>query len=257
LKTSREDKTPIQDLSAFHESASLRAVTGPSLRPGGFRLTDRGISLGGFSPGARILDVGCGTGASVEYLRRKYRFSALGIDMSGSLFRKTGEADTIPPLAVARAEALPFTDCCCDGVLCECVLSLVKEPKRAVEEFSRVLRSGGFLILSDIYDRTGCNAFPCSPATSSGCPSTLRSRPFIEALLEDSGFVLLAWEDHTRYLKELVAQLILSNGSPLEFHDLCCLFDSGCAGSPDLRRTRPGYFLLVAQKMTKRETVHG
>lgn len=256
MKISREKKKPIQALAALHESASLRAITGPSLRPGGFLLTERGLSLCGFAPGARIVDVGCGTGASVVYLREKLRFRALGIDVSGDLLPKGDSKGRIPAI-VARAEELPLTTASCDGVLCECVLSLVKEPGRAVKEFSRVLSIGGFLILSDMYDRVPGDGFSIGPTTEGGCTSALRSRAFIEKLLGDSGFGLRAWEDHSRYLKELAAQLILSNESLTEFHHLCGVFDSGCTSSSFSRITRPGYFLLVAQKMTHGEDFHG
>jgi ubiquinone/menaquinone biosynthesis C-methylase UbiE len=145
----------------------------------------------------------------------------------------------------------------CDGVLCECVLSLVNEPRQAVGEFSRVLRPGGFLILSDVYDRSADNVAQNESTVSGPCASALRSRPFVEKLLGDSGFGPLAWEDHTRYLKELAAQLILSNESLTEFHDLCAVFDAGCASSAGSLPVRPGYYLLVAQKMTKGEAFHG
>jgi SAM-dependent methyltransferase len=256
LKTSREKKTPVQALTALHESASLRALTGPSLRPGGFLLTERGLSLCGFDPGARIVDVGCGTGASVAYLRKIHRLSALGFDVSGDLFQKDGSGNTIS-LAVARAEKLPLPDASCDGVLCECVLSLVPEPKRAVEEFSRILRIGGFLIMSDIYDRAPDNCSQSGPEPSGGCSSSLRLRHLIEKLLEDSEFGLQVWEDHTRYLKELAAQLILSNESLTEFHDLCGVFDTGCKSLSCSPPIRPGYYLLVAQKMKKGDAFYG
>ncbi|HOI16064.1 MAG TPA: class I SAM-dependent methyltransferase [Geobacteraceae bacterium] len=256
MKTSREDKTPIQALSALHESASLRAVTGPSLRPGGFLLTDRGLSRCGFAPGARIADVGCGTGASVSYLRERYQLKAMGFDLSGELIRNNECAKAIP-FAEARCEALPLADGCCDGVLCECVLSLVPEPAQAVAEFSRVLRNSGFLILSDIYDRAPIDGSFRPSAGTAGCASALRSRLFIEKLLGDSGFDFVAWEDHTRYLKELVAQLILNGDSCEEFRDLLRVLHSGCADPSEVRNSRPGYFLLVAQKSTKGETFHG
>jgi arsenite methyltransferase len=256
LKTSSEKKTPLQALSTLHESAALRAITGPSLRPGGFQLTERGLSLCNFSPGARIVDVGCGTGASVACLREKHRFSALGFDVSGDLFLKDGK-DKSNCLALAQAEKLPLPNAGCDGVLCECVLSLVAEPKQVAEEFSRVLRIGGFLILSDIYDRAPDDCLQSGPLTSGGCSSSLRSRHFVEKLLADSGFGRLTWEDHSRYLKELAAQLILSGGSLPELDELCTVFDSGCAGSSVMQLSRPGYYLLVAQKMEKREPFHG
>jgi SAM-dependent methyltransferase len=256
LKTSREDKTPIQALAALHESASLRAVTGPAVRPGGFRLTERGLALGGISPGGRVLDVGCGTGATVDYLRAKHRFRAFGVDMSGGLFREAGTAEPIP-LALARAEELPFADCCCDGVLCECVLSLVKDPQRTVREFQRVLRADGVLILSDVYERQPDSGGSIVSADSGRCPPMLQTRTFIEQLLGDSGFELLVWEDHTRHLKELAAQLILSSEPHAEIHEYCSILNSGCAGLPGSRPFSPGYCLLVACNSKKGERLNG
>jgi len=254
LKTSRQDKTPIRVLSALHESASLRAVTGPSLRPGGFLLTERGLSLCGFPEGAFIVDVGCGTGASVAYLRDSHHLRALGVDVSADLFQNVGNEF---PVAVARAEKLPLTDGCCDGILCECVLSLVTKPEQALREFSRVLRPGGLLVMSDIYDRGGGSPAPRGTGKAGGFESALRLRPFIEALLEESGFGLVAWEDHTRRLKELAAQLILSSDSHTEFCSFFRSMETSCAAQSGSKIVRPGYFLLVAKKIDQGETCYG
>lgn len=231
-------------LATLHESAALRAVTGALLRPGGFRLTERGISFCAFSPSARIVDVGCGAGASVAYLREKSRFTVLGLDISEDLLRENGLAGEIP-LAMARAEELPIIHGVCDGILCECVLSLLLEPQRSLAEFARVLRPGGHLIVSDLYDRgredseTSCSGKSNSP---------LRNRSALESLVMAAGFELLVWEDHTKYLKELAAQLILSQDFPPDFCDFYAACGLGAGGSSVRRMPCPGYFLLVAQK---------
>jgi len=225
------------------------------VRPGGFHLTERGLSACGFGRGARILDVGCGTGASVDFLRREHGLMAVGVDMSGSLFPEAGDAVRLP-LAIARAEELPFPACFCDGVLCECVLSLVKEPKRAVREFARVLRAGGCMILNDMYDSLPVFGQAEASADSNGSQGQIRSMAFVERLLEDAGFEVLLREDHTRHLKELAAQLVLRGESGAGVRELCGYFASGCSGAPS-RTVSPGYFLLVARKMTKGETCHG
>jgi arsenite methyltransferase len=233
LKTSSEKK-PIQALAALHESASLRAVTGALLRPGGFRLTERGISFCGFPRLARIIDV-----------REKHHFKALGLELSESLLRENSQMECYP-LALARAEELPISHGVCDGILCECVLSLVFEPELALAEFARVLRPGGYLIMSDLYDRGRKNT---ATTCSGGGMSALRTHSAIESLVADAEFECLVWEDHTKYLKELAAQMILSHGS---FTDSCDFFadsGSGCTGSSALMRyPGPGYFLMVAQK---------
>lgn len=235
---------PIQALSALHESASLSGVAGALLRPGGFLLTERGISHCRFSPEALIVDVGCGTGASVDYLRQQHHFKAVGFDLSEDLLWRSSRAGYLP-LAQANATDLPVVTGACDGILCECVLSLVSEPQRAVSEFVRVLRSGGYLVMSDLYDRCQENS---QRTHFTECGSPLRTRAVLESLVLDAGFDLLVWEDHTRYLRELAAQLVLSQDSPADFCDLFAVSGSGCSGSSSVAFPRPGYFLMVAQK---------
>jgi len=236
---------PIQALSALHESASLSGVAGALLRPGGFLLTERGISHCRFSPEALIVDVGCGDGS--------IGWTTFGSSITSgpwdSISRKiccgvAGRAGYLP-LAQANATDLPVVTGACDGILCECVLSLVSEPQRAVSEFVRVLRSGGYLVMSDLYDRCQENS---QRTHFTECGSPLRTRAVLESLVLDAGFDLLVWEDHTRYLRELAAQLVLSQDSPADFCALFAVSGSGCSGSSSVAFPRPGYFLMVAQK---------
>jgi len=168
------------------------------------------------------------------------------LDTSEDLLRENGLAGEIP-LALARAEELPVFSGVCDGILCECVLSLLREPQQALAECARVLRPGGHLIMSDLYDR-------CQEDSKSTCSgksnSPLRNRSALESLVRAAGFELLVWEDHSKYLKELAAQLILSQDFPPDFCDFYAACGLGNGGS-SVRKTSscPGYFLLVAQKM--------
>jgi arsenite methyltransferase len=204
--------------SRGYESPLLRGVTGTAIRPGGLALTARAVAFCRFPPGARLLDVGCGAGATVEHLRTRYGFAAAGIDPSRSLVAEGVVRNPALPLAEGMAETLPVEDGVLDGILCECVFSLVEEPLRALSEFHRGLRPGGHLILSDMYDRGR------------------EGREQMEAQLSQGGFTVIYWEDHTPLLKELAARLILAGGTPEEF---CC---STCAGG------RPGYYLVIARK---------
>ena len=112
------------------------------------------------------------------------------------------------------------------------MLSLLEEPFRALAEFRRLLRSGGYLILSDMYSRDS-GAGGLLDCALRG----MVSRRQVEAWLYENGFTMLLWEDHTSLLRELAARLILANGS---LDGLCCMTNG--AGN------RPGYYLLVARK---------
>lgn len=103
-----------------------------------------------------VLDVGCGTGALLALLRRRYpgRVGLVGIDASSEMIglakaRTKGMMITLHP---ACAERLPFADSTFSVVLS--ILSYHRMPalvKRvAVAETARVLKPGGTFFLADI-----------------------------------------------------------------------------------------------------------
>jgi SAM-dependent methyltransferase len=212
-----------------YEKSPLRDVTGLTIRPGGLALTDRALEICSFAAGAELLDVGCGAGGTVEHLCSSHGLNASGVDLSRVLLAEGLARDPALQLTMASAEALPFAAGSFDGILCECVLSLVAEPLTALAEFRRVLQSGGFLILSDLYDRR--------ETEPKGDLRGVVTRNQAESWLSQSGFTTVVWEDHTGLLKELAARLILAGCS---LDELCC--GTIAAGQ------RPGYYLLVARK---------
>ena len=59
---------------------AVKCITGGLIRPGGFAITDRAISFCSFQRGAKILDIGCGSGATVNHLIQNQDFDAFGVD---------------------------------------------------------------------------------------------------------------------------------------------------------------------------------
>ena len=228
--------------SSIYESGWLREITGSALRPGGVALTDRAIDWCGFHADAFLLDVGCGSGATVEHLRSKYGFNAWGVDISQKLIEEGLRRNSSLPLLTAAAEKLPASADSLDGVICECVLSLLDEPVKALHEYYRALRNGGYLIISDMYSRqaesvSGADITSLPPDV---CTGSKTSRDQIESCLAECGFTVLLWEDHTRLLKELAARIMLIHGS------LDGFMDTG--NGPCCGKNKPGYYLLVARK---------
>jgi arsenite methyltransferase len=231
--------------STIYESERLRQVTGPAIRPGGVALTGRAMEFCRFPAGARLLDVGCGSGATVEYLRKHHQLAASGVDISSTLLQEGKSRDAALPLARASAGQLPHGDGSLDGILCECVLSLLLEPKVALREFNRVLLRGGRLVMSDIYLRGEVEENPLWQGAVDGCLKGARSASFTEAMLRGAGFEILLWEDHSPLLKELAARLVLAHGSTDAFGG--GMKGNGCTST--VAALRPGYYLLVARKV--------
>jgi 2-polyprenyl-3-methyl-5-hydroxy-6-metoxy-1,4-benzoquinol methylase len=107
-----------------------------------------------FTPGARVLDVGCGPGIwTRELARRGYRTSAIDLTSAAVALAKNSlellgmEAD----IQEGDAENLPFADGSFDGVVSHGVIHHTPDTARCVREMARILRPGGKAVVSVYY----------------------------------------------------------------------------------------------------------
>ena len=222
----------------------VQAQTGPTVRPGGFLLTDRALEYCRFSPGSRLLDVGCGQGASVDRMRKRWNLSAMGVDPSSAMLA-CGKG---LPLIQGTGEQIPFAEETFDGIICECVLGATANPALILREFFRVLKPGGRVFISDIYARNP-QICPCAPSLPITCCFN-GARPFEDHIrtIEDQGLTSLLVEDHSQKLRDLAAQIVWNHGSLAQFW--AALFpslDTTCIVSR-INAIKPGLFLCIAHK---------
>lgn len=227
----------------MYESVVLHRATGKTIRPGGLSLLEYALTRYPFNADSRILDVGCGMGASVAYLRENHGLRAAGLDLSPKLL-----AQSIPslPRLRARAEVLPVASLCLDGVVCECVLSLVTDPLTTLSEFCRVLAPGGLLILSDIYRRETQTI--TQNMKTDCCLAGATTREEVLEWVTEAGFSVCLWEDHSRLLAELAAKLIFIYGSLSAFWGQFAQGVDGELMEKAVKAMHPGYYLIVASK---------
>jgi phosphatidylethanolamine/phosphatidyl-N-methylethanolamine N-methyltransferase len=101
--------------------------------------------------GGRILDVGIGTGISLTDYSPRNRI--VGVDYSEPMLRKAQERVTahrlthVEALAVMDAQRLGFADMSFDVVVAQYVITAVPDPEATLDEFVRVLRPGGEIVL--------------------------------------------------------------------------------------------------------------
>jgi arsenite methyltransferase len=232
----------------LYESKQLQRFTGKTIRPGGLFLTEKAVLLCRLKKGDRVLDVGCGAGATVAYLKDGYGLNAFGLDLSPSLLRqgRTGH----PDLALIRGDAtgIPVPESIFQAVFCECVLSLIPEPSTVLDEFYRVLMPGGFLVLTDIYQQAPHISRESSSQGVNCCLNGAIGKDRIQDLTARRGFNIFLWEDHTPLLKALAAQIVFACGSMEQFRSSYCRNNRSIGISGNNSDMKPGYFLLAAKK---------
>jgi SAM-dependent methyltransferase len=172
--------------------------------------------------GARVLEVGCGTGAVTRFLAAWPGVrEAIGVDPSPVFVRKARElARGSVRFAVADGLRLPFPDGSFDAVVLHTILCHVREPDAVLREAVRRLRPGGRLVAFDGDYATGTFAtrpgdpleacadafresFVHDPWLARRLPAlveaqgarleTLRSHGYVE--MREPGFMLSSWVD--------------------------------------------------------------
>ena len=101
--------------------------------------------------GGRILEVGVGTGLSLPDYSLSNR--VVGVDLSAPMLRKAKARAAahrlthVDGLAVMDAQHLGFKEAAFDVVVAQYVITAVPDPERTLDEFARVTKPGGEIIL--------------------------------------------------------------------------------------------------------------
>lgn len=97
----------------------------------------------------KILDVGCGTGGTIVYLKRAGFRNVIGVDNSPEAL-KYCKKRKLHNVKLTSVNHLPFKEKTFDGIICLDVLyHRGVNPNEALSEFRRVLKSGGVLYIQE------------------------------------------------------------------------------------------------------------
>jgi ubiquinone/menaquinone biosynthesis C-methylase UbiE len=112
------------------------------------RLIDAFVRLSGLSSGARVIDLGCGSGIFTHLLRRA-GYDCVGLDISGRLLA-VGRSK-YPDIAFLQGdiERMPFNAESFDGALLSGVVHHLPDPSQCAREVFRILRPRGRFVAFD------------------------------------------------------------------------------------------------------------
>lgn len=103
-----------------------------------------------------ILDVGCGVGATPCYLAKMYNCRVIGVDLLPKMIEQSREraraegVEERVEFRVADARELPFEDDVFDAVIVESVNTFFADKQRAMNEYVRVTKPGGYVGITEM-----------------------------------------------------------------------------------------------------------
>jgi arsenite methyltransferase len=202
-----------QCCAAFYGSDVARLLLGESFHPGGTPLTDRLGQLMQLARDSKVLDVAAGRGKSAFHLAESFGCEVVGVDLSEDNVRMATEESLMRGVAnrvsfrIADAEGLPFDVHSFDAILCECAFCTFPNKQTAAGEFSRVLKPGGRLGLSDLTRTAGPLSELDGLLSWIVCIGDAQPVESYVETLQRANLTVVQIEDHSHALTELVRQI--------------------------------------------------
>ena len=134
----------------------LQASWGLTKHMGGLRTTRELIELCHINKDKYVLDVGCGVGGTPCYIAKRYGCRVVGADISERMIDRSNErakrkgVENRVEFRVADVQDLPFEDDLFDAVIGESVTAFPEDKQKAVSEYVRVTKPGGYVGLNEV-----------------------------------------------------------------------------------------------------------
>jgi ubiquinone/menaquinone biosynthesis C-methylase UbiE len=207
------------------------------------RLIDAFVRLTGLRPGARVVDLGCGSGAFTALLART-GYDCVGLDLSAKLVALGRRKYPAIQFVEGDIERLPFPPLSFDGVLLSGVVHHFPDPSPCAAEVFRVLRPRGRFVAFDPNRRNPFMWLYRDPSSPFYSPIgvTENERPVlareVAAVFERAGFAV-----SSHYLSGLSYRYVASPRARLLL-PAYNFIDAVVFGLPAMERLRP--FVLTA-----------
>lgn len=133
----------------------VQADLGISKHIGGMKATRELAEACRLKKGSDVLEIGCGIGVSPCFLADKLGAKVTAVDISEGMIERSRERAKRKGLegrvefVLADARDLPFRDGVFDVVVCESVTAFIDDKPKALSEYIRVARHGGYVGMNE------------------------------------------------------------------------------------------------------------
>lgn len=149
-----ESKGTFQPESYYY--FALQSSWGLTKHMGGLKATKELTELCHVGKSSYVLEVGCGVGITACYIAKEYSCKLVAVDISEEMIRRAKERAKRKGVKgkiefiVADAQELPFKDNTFDTVICESVNAFIGDKQKAVNEYKRVVKPGGYVGFNEV-----------------------------------------------------------------------------------------------------------
>lgn len=247
----REERKEREEPEGDTVTELVRLLDALDALPDSIRLRARSYDLLHLTPGAPVVDVGCGTGLAVAELTRRGA-RATGVDLSEPMVAEGRRREPGADLRVGDARELPFQDGELAGYRAEKLYHEFGDPARALSEARRVLAADGRVVLIGqdwdtfvIDSDTPALTRTIVHARADLIPAPRAARAY-RALLLDAGFDDVTVEVHTGVLTgPLMLPMLARTAGAARDAGAVTADDAGTWMAEQTERARTGRLLLA------------
>lgn len=155
-------------------------------------------------PGSTVLDVGSGVGGPARLLAHEFGLKVVGLDLTASYCQLADKLtssvgiDGVIAFINGNALSLPFKSNMFDAVWTQHCAMNIKEKQLLYQEFARVLKPTGKLLIHDITAGENKPVYYPAPWASTEKNSFLETPDSLKTILIQSGFQFDLWENITQ-----------------------------------------------------------
>ncbi len=179
----------------------------------------------------KILDVGCGSGYTVNYLSER-GFDVTGIDFYEEVINEGKKRYKYINIKVMDANNIDFPRNTFDIILFECSLSVMQNQKNILNDSKKLLKKDGLILLSDFFLK------------NTSIEDGTYTLNYWNKLFADLDFQVITFQDKSREWRNYLGMVLW------EYGELSVLLrgNQNCNLKNDIFKKETGYFFVLLRK---------